>query len=149
MHETERERSFIVFHVGSDALRVNLAPCHCIREINMNCNIIYVCIYMNLTQNLISRFCLARLIYSFARKLTLHLVKRMWCGLFIMPMLNIIFILALNLNEVNIPSHQWQMCSFFVILCSFVSAERIHYLEYEWITPALTISHTIFFIDVL
>jgi hypothetical protein len=43
MHETETERSFI-FNVGSDALRVNLAPCHCIWEINMNCNI---CMYLH------------------------------------------------------------------------------------------------------
>ena len=67
----------------------------------------------------------------------------MWCGLFIMPMLNIVFILALNLNE------SMTNVQFFDILCSFVTAERIHYLEYEWITPVLTISHTIVLIDVL
>ena len=38
------------------------------------------------------------------------------------------FVLALNLNEVIVINDK---CAVFDILCSFVTAERIHYLEYE------------------
>jgi hypothetical protein len=126
----EEKEVWCIFHLGSDMSRVNVASCHGIWEINLNCNIICICIYMNLRQNLICRFCSARLVFKSAKRLTLHLVKRMWCGLFIMPMLNIVFVLALNLIEVNIPSHH-DTCALFDILCLFVAAERIHYLEYE------------------
>jgi hypothetical protein len=47
-----------------------------------------------------------------------------------MPMLNIIFVLALNLNEANIPSYH-DTSELFDMLCSFLATERIHYLEYE------------------
>jgi len=36
-----------------------------------------------------------------------------------MPMLNIVFVLALNLNEVIIALHQWQICSFWhLFICN-------------------------------
>jgi len=37
-----------------------------------------------------------------------------------MPRLNIVFVLALNLNEVSTLLHQWQMCSFwhFMFICN-------------------------------
>jgi hypothetical protein len=39
---------------------------------------------------------------------------------------------------------------FFYILCSFVTAQRIQYLEYELVTLALTVSHSIVYLtDVL
>jgi hypothetical protein len=66
---------YLFFNVGSDVPRVNLAPCHGMWEINLKCDIIYVHIYMNLKQNLISRFCLATLIFTYARKLECNVVS--------------------------------------------------------------------------
>jgi hypothetical protein len=46
-----------------------------------------------------------------------------------MPLLNIVFVSGLNFSEIHL--HINEKCAVFDILCSFVTAQRIHYLEYE------------------
>jgi hypothetical protein len=46
-----------------------------------------------------------------------------------MPLLNIVFVSGLNFSEIHL--HINERCAVFDILCSFVTAQRIHYLEYE------------------